>query len=206
MPSLAFDRHGKPFTFHAHTRKLLVRLFRNPARRGTCCAVQDVDGEQLYLDVDADYQEFRHAVGSAAGVYRLDQCDGKGTQIAGAPPAYVSIEPSRTLAPIAGLDPRDELIRELAHRNADMAKTAIAQNATMMRAAADVLRAYLPHPPPPSLPPPQVPTRGDVGDENDDENGDDENGDDEVGDDKDNEGASASPSRWRSCCGSYPRF
>src|SRR5687768_4458338 len=98
MSSLAFDKQGKPFAFQPQTRKLLVRLFRNPAKRGTCCAVLDADGEQLYLDVDADYQDLRRSVGNVPGLYRLDQCDESGTEIAGAQAAYVSIESTRNLA------------------------------------------------------------------------------------------------------------
>ena len=35
MSPLAFDKQGKPFAWHRRTRKLLVRMFRNPAARGT---------------------------------------------------------------------------------------------------------------------------------------------------------------------------
>lgn len=63
MSPLAFDKQGKPFTFHRKTKQLLVRLFRNPSARGTRCQMLDAEGEPLHIASEMDYMEFRKAVG-----------------------------------------------------------------------------------------------------------------------------------------------
>ncbi len=95
MSSLAFDKQGKPFTFHRKTKQLLVRLFRNPSARGTCCQVLDAAGQPLHIDPETDYMEFRKAVGQVPGLYRLDQCDEDGNELEDAQAAYVSIDVAR---------------------------------------------------------------------------------------------------------------
>ena len=92
MSPLAFDKQGKPFSWHQRTAKLRVRLFRNPAARGTCCQVLDGVGSPLFVDADLDYTDFRRAVSGVPGLYRLDQCDEDGVEIDDTAPAYVSIE------------------------------------------------------------------------------------------------------------------
>ncbi|MCX5742044.1 MAG: hypothetical protein NT062_06060, partial [Proteobacteria bacterium] len=101
MSSLAFDKQGKPFTWHKRTAKLRVRLFRTPSARGTCCQVLDATGAPLFVDANIDYTEFRRAISGVPGLYRLDQCDEDGVEIEDAPPAYVAIEQLRNAGGIA---------------------------------------------------------------------------------------------------------
>ncbi len=95
MSPLAFDKQGKPFAWHQRTAKLRVRLFRNPAARGTCCQVLDAAGSPLFVDAGIEYAEFRRITGNVPGLYRLDQCDEDGVDIDGAPAGYLTIEPLR---------------------------------------------------------------------------------------------------------------
>ncbi|MDX2089710.1 MAG: hypothetical protein SFX73_17775 [Kofleriaceae bacterium] len=95
MSPLAFDKQGKPFAWHQRTAKLRVRLFRNPAARGTCCQVLDASGSPLFVDAGIEYAEFRRITGNVPGLYRLDQCDEDGVDIEGAPAGYLTIEPLR---------------------------------------------------------------------------------------------------------------
>ena len=95
MSPLAFDKQGKPFSWHQRTAKLRVRLFRNPAARGTCCQVLDASGSPLFVEADVEYAEFRRITGNVPGLYRLDQCDEDGVEIEAAPAAYLTIEPIR---------------------------------------------------------------------------------------------------------------
>jgi hypothetical protein len=74
MSELAFDREGNPFRFSRRTKKLRPRRWKNPGQRGTCAAVLDADGEQIFIEADAEYVEFRSTVGNVPGFYRLDQC------------------------------------------------------------------------------------------------------------------------------------
>ncbi len=141
MAELAFDREGNPFRFSHLTRKLRPRRWKNPGKRGTCAAVLDADGEQVLIDADAEYIEFRAAVGNVVGFYRLDQCDEDGTPIEDAPPAYVSIESSRNAAPAGEFDSRDAIIRDLAQINADMTRTMAERFSNVMQATAEILRA-----------------------------------------------------------------
>jgi hypothetical protein len=143
MSPLAFDKQGKPFAWHRRTRKLLVRMFRNPAARGTCCQVLDAEGNPLYIDAETEYGEFRKAVGNVPGLYRLDQCDDDGVEIDEAQPAYVSIDLSRN-ASLAGdggeVDPL-VIIEHMFAIHADVMKTMAMQQASIMAASAEILRA-----------------------------------------------------------------
>jgi hypothetical protein len=139
MSTLAFDKHGKPFTFAHITRKLLVRFFRNPGGRGTCVAVLDDDGEQLYVDVDADYLELRKAVGNAPGLYRLDQCDEDGNEIDDVPAAYVSISSPRNAAGVSDDVNPLAIVRDLASINAEVSKTMADRFAAVMEKTASIL-------------------------------------------------------------------
>ena len=141
MSELAFDKEGNPFRFSRRTKKLRPRRWKNAGQRGTCAAVLDPDGEQLLVDADAEYAEFRAAVGNVPGFYRLDQCDEDGGLIEDALPAYVSIESVRNAAPVGEIDSRDALIRDLAQINAEMTRTIVERFSNVMQAAADVLRA-----------------------------------------------------------------
>jgi hypothetical protein len=141
MSELAFDREGNPFRFSRRTKKLRPRRWKNAGQRGTCAAVLDADGDQVLLDADAEYMEFRATVGNVPGFYRLDQCDEDGALLEDAAPAYVSIAPTRNVAPSGEGDPRDAIIRDLAQINADVVRTIAERFGNVMQAAADILRA-----------------------------------------------------------------
>jgi hypothetical protein len=185
MSELAFDKEGNPYRFSRQTRKLRPRRWKNAGQRGTCAAVLDADGEQVLIDADAEYIEFRAAVGNVPGFYRLDQCDEDGTPIEGVPPAYVSIESTRNAAPIGEADPRDAVIRDLAQINADMTRTMAERFANVMQATAAILRAAdvagltRREPPPPAPAPAPAP--------------DDEDEDEDEDDEEESEAATASP-------------
>ena len=144
MSPLSFDKQGKPFAFQRRTRMLLVRLFRNPSARGTCCQVLGSDGQALYVDPEIDYAEFRRTVGQVHGLYRLDQCDEDGNQLEDAQPAYVSIDVPRN-AQNADANTGDVnplvIIQQMAAIQADVMKTMAAQQAALMAATAEILRA-----------------------------------------------------------------
>ena len=72
MSPLAFDKQGKPFSWHTRTAKLRLRLFRTPSSRGTCSQVLDSAGNPQFVDASIDYPEFRRVVGHVPGLYRLD--------------------------------------------------------------------------------------------------------------------------------------
>jgi hypothetical protein len=176
MSELAFDKEGNPFRFSRRTKKLRPRRWKNAGQRGTCAAVLDADGEQVFIDPDAEFVELRAAVGNVPGFYRLDQCDENGAPVEDAPPAYVSIESPRHAAPIGEADPRDAIIRDLAQINADVTRTIVERFGNVMQAAADILRAAdaagLPRREPPPLAPAPAPAPNH--EEDDDEDGDDD--------------------------------
>ncbi len=156
MSSLAFDKQGKPFGFQRRTKKLLVRLFRNPSARGTCSQVMNSDGAPLFVDPETDYNEFRRAVGHVPGLYRLDQCDENGVELEDAQAAYVAIDVARNASPSSGEPGAAEVnplvvIEHLAAVQADAMKTMSAQHASVMAATAEILRA--PYRPPLPMPP-----------------------------------------------------
>ena len=172
MASLAFDKHGKPFKLHRLTRQLAVRVFSNPGGRGSCFPVRDDDGNDVFIDADADYQDFCEAVKGQTGQYRLDQYDEHGEEITGAPPAYAVIRDPRNTAGATDLDPRDAVILQLAESNtalaqtnAEVAKTAMEHFAAVMHATAEILHA-------PVKPPPAA-VDADDHDEDDDDEADD---------------------------------
>ena len=140
MSTLAFNKEGEPFSFDDRTHELRLRRFRKPGARGTCEAVLDADGEQVYIDVDADYAELRHAVDNVAGFYRLDQCDEDGRPIPDLPAAYVAVETLRN-AGVSGDVDALSVVRELAAINAEVAKTMADRFAAVMQSTAEILRA-----------------------------------------------------------------
>jgi len=145
MSLLAFDKQGKPFLFQRRTKKLLVRLFRNPSARGTCCQVLDGSGQPLYVDPETDYVEFRRAVGQVPGLYRLDQCDEDGNELDDAQPSYVSIEVARNAQVATDASSGDVnplvIIQQMAAIQADVMKTMAAHQAALLAATADIMRA-----------------------------------------------------------------
>jgi hypothetical protein len=150
MSSLAFDKQGKPFSFHRRAKRLLVRLFRNPGARGTCSQVLGADGQPLYVDTDTDYMEFRRAVNHVPGLYRLDQCDDDGNELEDTQAAYVSIDlPRNGVGGDSGTGDISPLviIQQMAATQADVMKAMAAQQAALMAATAEILRApYRPAP------------------------------------------------------------
>ncbi|HUI49319.1 MAG TPA: hypothetical protein VL119_11520 [Acidimicrobiia bacterium] len=142
MSPLAFDKQGKPFAWHRRTTQLLVRMFRNPAARGTCCQVLDGEGNPLYIAAETEYAEFRKAVGNVPGLYRLDQCDDDGVEIDDAQPAYVSIDLTRnaSLTDDGEINPLI-IIEHMFAIHADVMKTMATQQASIMAASAEILRA-----------------------------------------------------------------
>lgn len=175
MSSLAFDKQGKPFTFQRRTKQLLVRLFRNPSARGTCCQVLGSDGQALYIDPETDYVEFRRAVGQVPGLYRLDQCDEDGNELEDAQPAYVSIDVARNAQNAEGgssdVNPL-VIIQQMAAIQADVMKTMATQQAALIAATAEILRA--PYRPAPVAPPAPELRNADANNDNDDDDLDDE--------------------------------
>ena len=150
MSPLAFDKQGKPFAFQRRTKKLRVRLFRNPSARGTCCQVLDADGQPLYVDPETDYAEFRKAVGHVPGLYRLDQCDEDGNELDDAQAAYVSVDVARNAQTADGgtgdVNPL-VIIQQMAAIQADVMKTMAAHQAALLAATAEIMRApYRPAP------------------------------------------------------------
>lgn len=150
MSSLSFDKQGKPFAFQRRTKKLLVRLFRNPSARGTCCQVLDGEGQPLYIDPETDYAEFRKAIGHVPGLYRLDQCDDDGNELGDAQPAYVSIDVARNAQSMDGVTGELSplvIIQQMAAQQADVMRTMAQEQAKLMAASAEILRApYRPVP------------------------------------------------------------
>jgi hypothetical protein len=181
MSELAFDGNGEPITFPAAAEELRVRRFRNPGMRGACEVVHDRDGAPLYVPVDTSYVEFRALVDGVSGRYRLDPVDAGRQVMANTAPAYVTItEPARNMLGPATADDRDSVIRELARANAEMTTTIADRFASVMQAAADLLRAAdgagLPRREPVAQ------AQAEDAAENDDDDGDDG---DEHGDDSD---------------------
>ncbi len=181
MSPLAFDKQGKPFSWHTRASKLRVRLFRTPSSRGTCSQVLDSAGNPQFVDANIDYPEFRRVVGNVTGLYRLDQCDEDGVEIEGASPGYVSIEQLRNAAPtddphgdVSALAIIDRLVatqERLVATQADVMKQMASQHAAMLTAGAEVMRApYRAAPPTPAA----ELRNADATDENDDESDDDD--------------------------------
>ncbi len=139
MSQLAFDKDGQPFQFSPRLHTLSVRRFRNPGGRGTCEVVRDEDGDPLHVPGDSALGEFRAAVAYVPGLYRLDQHDESGLEIADAPAAYVVIDPPRNGLLSGSADPL-VVVRDLAHAHADVAKTLASTNAGMMQAATENMR------------------------------------------------------------------
>lgn len=186
MSPLAFDKQGKPFTWHAQTAKLRVRLFRTPSSRGTCSQVLDGAGSPLFVDANIDYAEFCRVVGKVPGLYRFDQCDEDGVEIKDAPPGYMSIENLRNAGGASSDDTHDGQVSALAiidrlmatqerlvATQAEVMKQMASQHAAMLAAGAEVMRAPYRAAPAAEL------RNADASDDNDSD--DDENDDDNDG-------------------------
>jgi hypothetical protein len=183
MSPLAFDKQGKPFTFDPRTEKLLVRLFRNPSARGTCCQVFDADGQPLYVDSETDHTAFRKEVGHVPGLYRLDQCDKNGDEIEDVPAAYVSIDVVRNAAAVQSGEVNPlVIIQQMAAIQADVMKTMAQQQAALMAATAEIMRA--PYRPVPVVPVSELRNTNPADDDHDDDEYEEDYDAEEEGDEE----------------------
>jgi hypothetical protein len=191
MSPLAFDKQGKPFSWHPRTAKLRVRLFRNPAARGTCCQVLDAAGSALFVEADIEYTEFRRITGNVPGLYRLDQCDEDDVEIDGAAAAYLTIDPLRNggaftsetgssldVNALAIIDRLVTVQERMVASQADVMKQMAAQHGVLMNAgsvvmnaSAEIMRA--PYRAPRALPEPRNAGNGDEENEDEDDERDD---------------------------------
>jgi hypothetical protein len=164
-----------------------VRLFRNPSARGTCCQVLGTDGQPLYVDPETDYMEFRRSVGQVPGLYRLDQCDEDGNELEDTQPAYVSIDVARNAQAMDSTGDVSPLliIQQMAATQAEVMKAMAAQQAALMAATAEILRApYRPAPIALPAPTPDLRNAATLGknDDHDEHDGHDES-DEDIGPD-----------------------
>ncbi len=182
MSPLAFDKQGKPFSWHAQTAKLRVRLFRTPSSRGTCSQVLDGAGNPLFVDANIEYPEFCRVVGKVPGLYRFDQCDEDGVEIKDAPPGYMSIENLRNagassddthdgqVSALAVIDRLMATQERLVATQAEVMKQMASQHAAMLAAGAEVMRAPYRAAPPPAAELRNADASGDSDEEEDDDN------------------------------------
>jgi hypothetical protein len=141
MSELAYDLNGEPITLPASAQWWRVRRFRNPGMRGAPEVVTDRDGAPLVLPIDTAFTDFREEVDGTPGRYRLDPLDERRKVVPDVPAAYVTLsEMTRPPAANANED-RDVVVRELVRAQADMVKSMSERFASVMHAAADLLRA-----------------------------------------------------------------
>jgi hypothetical protein len=91
MSQLAYDEDGQHFQVKETVRRWRIRRFNNPGKPGGAQVVYGDDGLPLFLDVEANPEEFREAVGGVPGRYRFDGVDVHGRLVDGVPPAYLMI-------------------------------------------------------------------------------------------------------------------
>jgi hypothetical protein len=141
MSELAYDLNGEPITLPASAQWWRVRRFRNPGMRGAPEVVTDRDGAPLVLPIDTAFTDFREEVDGASGRYRLDPLDERRKVVPDVPAAYVTLS-EMTRAPVSnGNEDRDAVVRELVRAQADMVKSMSERFASVMHAAAELLRA-----------------------------------------------------------------
>jgi hypothetical protein len=85
MSELAFNANGESFEVPATVTGWRVRRMKP---RGAPELVYGQDGRPLTIDVNADMDELRDAVGGVLGRYRLDPINDEGRCIDSVPPAY----------------------------------------------------------------------------------------------------------------------
>ncbi|MGE0548814.1 MAG: hypothetical protein AB7O24_18135 [Kofleriaceae bacterium] len=141
MSELAFNANGDSFDIPATVTGWRVRRMKP---RGAPELVYGRDGRPLTINIDADIEELREAVGSA-GRYRLDPINDDGKCVENVPAAYVQVvKPQRNADPTAAITtvgPSDDAVREAMRLNTELAKSVIDRFPEMMTAAAELLRA-----------------------------------------------------------------
>jgi len=141
MSELAFNANGDSFDIPATVTGWRVRRMKP---RGAPELVYGKDGRPLTINIDADIEELRDAVGSA-GRYRLDPINDDGRCVENVPAAYVQVvKPQRNADPtvaVANIGPGDDAVREAMRLNTELAKSVIDRFPEMMSAAAELLRA-----------------------------------------------------------------
>src|SRR5687767_8075688 len=141
MSELAFNANGDSFDIPATVTGWRVRRMKP---RGAPELVYGKDGRPLTINIDADIDELREAVGSA-GRYRLDPINDDAKCVENVPAAYVQVvKPQRNADPttaLATIGPSDDAIREAMRLNTELARSVIDRFPEMMTAAAELLRA-----------------------------------------------------------------
>ncbi len=99
MSELAFSYQGQRFVPPSEAVFWRVRRIRD-AQRGQLDVVRDGDGVPLIVPIDISIDDFRTAVDSHAGRYRLDALTEDKLAMRDVPPAYVSV-PVQRLTPAA---------------------------------------------------------------------------------------------------------
>lgn len=150
MSELAFDEDGQHFPVPATVARWRTRRFNNPGKPGGAQVVYGDDGLPLYLDVDTTSEEFREAVGSVPGRYRLDGLDVHGRIVDGVPPAYLMINsPTPTSGGAGGLaysvppasSATEHALVEIARINGEAFKSVADKFGSMCEAMSQVVRA-----------------------------------------------------------------
>lgn len=159
MSELAYNLQGERFQPPATAASWRVRRLK-PGGRGTPDVVFSKDGAPLMLPLETDLTDFRRAVASQPGRYRLDPVTEDHRPCEGGQPAYLQIS-EQDEAGEAPVDSRrsdsDDLLRELMRANAEMVRNITDKFASVMDSAAVLIRAAdgagLPARDPMALPP-----------------------------------------------------
>ena len=191
MSQLAYDENGQPFQVPATVTHFRVRRFSKPGQRGGAALVHDEDGLPLLVDVDAQPSEFREAVGSLPGRYRLDGVDSERRTVDKVPPAYLEIsEPRAKRGEAGGAPPPSSALEyalvaivDMARANSEALRVMTEQASGMMNAGADVVRAADSAGMSRRKPMAELAAGGHDEDEDDDDSNDDEDENDEELDD-----------------------
>jgi hypothetical protein len=173
MSELAFNINGEKFEPPAATVAWRVRRLK-PGGRGTPDVVFGGDGAPLMAPVEADLAEFRKLINGEPGRYRLDPVDEGHRPCEGGMPAYLMISEESAVAAVERRVPQsDDLMRELLRANTEMVRSMADRFASVMEAAATLLRAAdgagMPARQPPAPEQPEV----DGEDDDDDDEADD---------------------------------
>ncbi len=142
MSELAFNANGESFELPATVTGWRVRRMKP---RGAPELVYGKDGRPLTINIDADIDELRDAVGSN-GKYRLDPINDDGKCVENVPAAYVHVmKPIRNgdagVVVAQASSAGDDTIREAMRMNTELARSVIDRFPEMMQAAAELLRA-----------------------------------------------------------------
>lgn len=144
---LAYDEAGNRFPLPANASGWRVRRFNKPGQRGGCEIVYGEDSTPLILDVEADASDFRDAVNSTPGRYRLDAVDDGHHMFKDVPPAYLVINEVKASASASrgGPPPTTSSLEyalvEAVRSNSAALATMAAQIGSVAEASAAVLRA-----------------------------------------------------------------